>query len=211
MADLSVQPKKQTSIIPWILLLLGIAALVWWLFFRNKDHQVAMAPAATDTVRSQTAAAPVNAADGWNSIDFNAPSMSYDEITGKDVAVQGNANYGIYGLGENILFDEGKATLRSDAAANLKQVVGSIDKHYKGGEVRVYGYTDSTGSASANKELAQQRADAVKSWLESNGIENSKISENAIGEARPIATNSTEAGRQQNRRVQIVARNSSAQ
>lgn len=211
MADLSVQPKKRTSIIPWILLLLGIVALVWWLFFRNKDQQAAMAPVATDTVRSQPVATNTNTDGGWNSIDFNAPSMSYDEITGKDVDVRGNANYGIYGLGENILFDEGKATLRSDAAANLQQVVSSIDKHYKGGDVRVYGYTDATGSAGANKELAQQRADAVKGWLESNGIESSKISENAIGEARPVATNSTEAGRQQNRRVEIVARNSSAQ
>lgn len=211
MTDLSVQPKKRTSIIPWILLLLGIAALIWWFFFRNKDHQAAIVPAITDTVHSQSATTISSADASWNSIDFNAPAMSYDEITGKGVEVRGNADYGIYALGENILFDEGKATLRSDATANLKQVISSIGKHYKGGAVRVYGYTDSIGSAGANKELAKQRADAVKGWLESNGIENSKISENAIGEARPVATNSTEAGRQQNRRVEIVARNSSAQ
>ena len=72
--------------------------------------------------------------------------------------------------------------------------------------MRVYGFTDAQGSAGYNKELAQQRADAVKSWLSSNGIDAGRISVNAIGEGQPVATNNTEAGRQQNRRVEIVAR-----
>ena len=58
---------------------------------------------------------------------------------------------------------------------------------------------------------SKQRADAVKGWLQSNGIDAGRISVNAIGEARPVASNSTEAGRQQNRRVEIVARNGAAQ
>lgn len=205
MAELNVQPKKRTNILPWLLLLAGIIALIWWLT-RDKKENVATTPPA-DTVSTQPAINTTTSTD-WNGIDFNSPDLSYDEITDKNINVRGNNNYGIYGLGENILFDEGKATIRTDAAANLKQITGSIDKRYNGGQVRVYGYTDSTGSAGANMQLAQQRADAVKTWLQSNGMDASSISVNAVGEARPVATNSTEAGRQQNRRVEIVARGS---
>jgi outer membrane protein OmpA-like peptidoglycan-associated protein len=203
MADLSVQPKKRNSILPWLLLLLGIAALIWFLVRRNHDTDTDSNAATT----SNTATAnDTHTATDWNSIDFAAPALSYEEISDKNIDVRGNNSYGIYGLGENILFDEGKATIRPDAEANLKQITASIDKRYNGGDVRVYGYTDANGSAESNKELAQQRADAVKAWLQSNGIDAGRISVNAIGEARPVATNSTEEGRQQNRRVEIVAR-----
>ncbi len=207
MAELNVQPKKKSSILPWILLALGIAALIWFLT-RDKDGDD-VENAVTTTVDSTTNTVNQttnNATAGWDGIDFNAPAATYDEITNKDINVRGNNNYGIYGLDETILFDTDKATIRSGAEANLKEIVGSIGKRYNGGEIRVYGFTDAQGSAGHNKELAQQRADAVKAWLQSNGMDAGKISVNAIGEAQPVATNSTEAGRQQNRRVEIVAR-----
>jgi outer membrane protein OmpA-like peptidoglycan-associated protein len=203
MAELNVQPKKSTNILPWILLLLGLAALIWFLTRNKDDKEVADN---TTTTTTQNSTSTNNATADWNSIDFNAPAVNYEEITDRNINVRGNESYGIYGVGENILFDEGKATIRSDAEANLKQIVSSIDKRYNGGNVRVYGFTDAQGSAGANKELAQQRADAVKAWLQSNGVDAARISVNAIGESQPVATNSTEEGRQQNRRVEIVAR-----
>lgn len=203
MAELNVQPKKKTNFLPWLLLLLGVLALLWFLFTRNKDDKEV---AATTTTAADTTTNTNNVTADWDSVDFNAPAVNYEEITDKNINVRGNSNYGIYGLGENILFDEGKAEIRSDAQANLKQIAGSIGKRYNGGEVRIYGFTDAQGTAAANKELAQQRADAVKGWLQSNGMDAGHLSVNAIGEAQPVATNSTEAGRQQNRRVEIVAR-----
>lgn len=205
MAELNVQPKKRSSILPWILLLLGIAALIWFLVNRSKgDRDTAAATDTTTTAQSSTTANTATA--DWNNVNLNAPAANYEEITDKNINVRSGDNYGIYGLGENVLFDENKATIRSDAEANLKQIVGSINQRYNGGQVRVYGFTDSKGSAGYNQELAQQRADAVKAWLQSNGIDGSRISEAAIGEAQPVASNATEAGRQQNRRVEIVAR-----
>ncbi|HVF80510.1 MAG TPA: OmpA family protein [Flavisolibacter sp.] len=204
MAELNVQPKKSTSILPWILLLLGIAALIWFLT-RNKDENTTVATTATTSDTVQSTSNNTASAD-WNSVDFNAPAVNYEEITDRNINVRGNNSYGIYGVGENILFDEGKATIRPDAETNLKQIVGSIGKRYNGGEVRVYGFTDAQGSAGFNKDLAQQRADAVKSWLSSNGFDAGRISVNAIGEGQPVASNSSEEGRQQNRRVEIVAR-----
>lgn len=210
MAELNVQPKKKTSFLPWLLLLLGIAALIWFLATRHKDDKDVAATTTDTTAASTTTTAATTTAGDWNGVNFNAPAVNYEEVTNKNINVRGTNEYAIYGLGENILFDEGKATLRSDAAANLKEIASSINKRYNGGEVRVYGFTDSTGTAGANKELAQQRADAVKNWLQSNGFESSRISENAIGEAQPVATNATAEGRQQNRRVEIVARGGSA-
>ena len=213
MAELNVQPKKSTSIIPWILLLLGLAALIWFLTRKKDDNTAATttnAVTTTDSGTNQSTSSNAASSD-WNSVDFNAPAVNYDEVTDRNINVRGNNNYGIYGVGENVLFDEGKATIKTDAEANLKQIVGSIDKRYKGGEVRVYGFTDAQGSAGYNKDLAQQRADAVKAWLTSNGLDAGRISVNAIGEGQPVATNSTESGREQNRRVEIVARGNGAQ
>ena len=212
MAELHVQPKKKTSILPWLLLALGLAALIWFLT-RDKDNTNTVA-ATSDTTTTSTSTttntATATTGAGWDGIDFNAPAVKYDEITNNDIAVRGNNEYSIYGMGENILFDEGKATLRSDAEANLKQISGSIGQRYNGGEVRVFGFTDAQGTAGNNKELAQQRADAVKGWLQSNGIASDRISVHAIGEGQPAASNSTEQGRQQNRRVEIVAKGASA-
>jgi outer membrane protein OmpA-like peptidoglycan-associated protein len=210
MAELNVQPKKKTSLLPWILLLLGLAALIWFLT-RDKDNDVADRNRDAETTSVPTTSTAdnntvTNVAADWSGIDFNAPSVKYDEITDKNINVRGNNNYGIYGLGENILFDEGQATIRSSAENNLKEIAGSIGKRYNGGDLRVYGYTDATGSAGVNKELAQQRAEAVKMWLQKNGADAEKISVNAVGEAKPVASNSTDEGRQQNRRVEIVAR-----
>jgi len=209
-------PKKQKgSILPWILLALGVLALLYFLM-RGRDDNDPDATAATtttDSVSTTTAntASGAQNEDNWGSVDFNAPAVKYDEVTDKNINVRGNNNYGIYGIGENILFDEGKSTIRSNAEANLRQIVSSIDKRYNGGNVRVYGYTDATGSAGSNKELAEQRAQAVRQWLVSNGnIAENRISVHPIGEAQPVATNSTESGRQQNRRVEIVAKGTGA-
>lgn len=193
-------------------MLLGIIALIWFLT-RNKNDETTTATVNDTTntaVAATTHARPGTLDADWNSVDFNAPAMAYDEVTDRNINVRGNNNYGIYGLGENILFDKGKATIRTDAEANLKQVVASIDKRYKGSEVRVYGYTDAQGNAETNRELAHQRADAVKAWLQNNGINAGRISVNAIGEAQPVASNTTTEGQQQNRRVEIVARNNNA-
>jgi outer membrane protein OmpA-like peptidoglycan-associated protein len=63
------------------------------------------------------------------------------------------------------LFNSGENTVREDAADKLQQVAASLSKRFNGGQIRVYGHTDAAGSAESNKELAEARAEAVKSWL----------------------------------------------
>lgn len=212
MADLNVQPKQKKSFLPWLLLILGIIALLFFLMrgCNNKKGDETTTDSTVTTTTAPAATADTAAGSAWGNVDFNAPSVAYDEITDKNINVRGNDNYGIYGLGENILFDEGKNTLRSDAEQNLKQIAASIQKRYNGASVRVFGYTDSVGSKGYNKELAEQRAEAVQNWLSKNGsITADKISLEPVGEARPVATNATSEGRQQNRRVEIVAKTES--
>ena len=205
MADLDVQPKRKGSFLPWILLALAALLLLFFLFRGCGNDKTDAATTASDTV--SMASPDANSGTGWDSVDFNGPAVNYEEITDTSINVRGNSNYGIYGLGENILFDEGKSAIRSTAEPNLHQIVNSINKRYSGGEIRVYGFTDATGSAGYNKELAQQRAESVRNWLVKNGkLDESRISLHPVGEAQPAATNATTEGRQLNRRVEIVAR-----
>ena len=203
MADLDVQPKKKSSILPWILLALGIIALLIFLIRGCGDDNADTQATTTDTITSNTG----GAANTWDGVDFNAPPVQYEEITDTNINVRGTGDYAIYGLGENILFDEDKSTIRSGAEQNLQQIAASLTKRYPNAEVRVYGHTDAQGSPGYNKELAEQRAETVRAWLVKNGnISEANLSLHPVGESQPVASNATEGGRQQNRRVEIVAK-----
>ncbi len=91
MATLDVQPKKKGSILPWLLLALGIIALLFFLL-RNRDNNDEIATATnTDTLSSSsTAPAVMDSLSGWEDIDFNAPATNYDEVTDKNINVRGN-------------------------------------------------------------------------------------------------------------------------
>lgn len=142
----------------------------------------------------------------WNDIDFNMPVVKDAGITDADIETRRGDNATIYSLGENLLFDTDKATLRAGADTKLKQIAESIKQYDPQSQIRVYGYTDARASKTYNKELAEDRAEAVEDWLEKNGnIDDNRISVHAVGEARPVASNETASGRQQNRRVEIVA------
>jgi outer membrane protein OmpA-like peptidoglycan-associated protein len=209
MAELKVQPKKGSSWILWLLLLLGIIAVVYFLT-RNNDTDPA-----TNTIGSNADSVAVNPPDnaqaetrdeGWAAIDWNASRLSADEIKTKDVEVRGNEMYGIYSLNETILFEEGKTDIRSSAENNLKEIAASISKRYNGGKVRIYGHTDAQGEEASNRQLSEQRATAVQQWLMNKGnLSGTDISVHARGEDEPVASNDDEKGRKKNRRVEIVA------
>jgi outer membrane protein OmpA-like peptidoglycan-associated protein len=210
MAELNVQPKKQKSWWPWLLALLGIIAIIFFLTRGSdkKNENTAAPVATTDSSGMNSSNATSNSMVPWDSINFNTPYASYDEINDKDVTVRAGNDYAIYSVGENILFETNKSTIKKNAEQKLKQISTSLSNRYNGGEIMVYGYTDSKGNAADNKQLAEQRADAVKNWLVQNGnVSSDRISVHPVGESQPVASNETEKGRQQNRRVDIVVRN----
>lgn len=103
----------------------------------------------------------------------------------------------------DVLFDYNRATLRSGAQQNLYRLVSFLEAHPEQ-NIIIEGHTDSTGSESYNLDLSERRAHAVQNFLISNGISPLRITARGYGESFPVASNSNEAGRQQNRRVEIV-------
>ena len=103
---------------------------------------------------------------------------------------------------KTILFDLGKATIRTESYAVLQSIV-DIMKEYPNASFEIEGHTDSSGSLQLNERLSKERAASVKDYLVSIGMDPSRLTSEGYGPARPIATNNTAAGRQQNRRVEI--------
>ncbi len=103
----------------------------------------------------------------------------------------------------DVLFDYNRASLKSGARQNLYRLVTFLKEHPEQ-NVLIEGHTDSKGSESYNRELAADRAQAVRDLLIGNGIGAERITASGYGESYPLATNDTVAGRQQNRRVEIV-------
>ena len=107
-------------------------------------------------------------------------------------------------LGENaVRFDFNKATLTAAAKTNLDKLV-PVFKNYPDTNIKIYGYTDSKGADDYNLNLSDQRAAAVKSYLTSKGLVNSRFAILGMGEADPIDDNETEVGRGKNRRVEFA-------
>ncbi len=103
---------------------------------------------------------------------------------------------------KTILFDLGKATIRKESYAVL-QNIADIMKEYPNAKFEIEGHTDSQGSDALNQRLSNDRAASVKDYLTTIGMDASRLTSVGYGESRPIATNATKAGRQQNRRVEI--------
>ncbi len=134
-------------------------------------------------------------------------SRAYPEIKEKGVAVSGDDDYDVYSVDEAVLFDTDKATIKPSAKNAIEQIVGSIGQRYAAKDVRVMGFADSRGDAAYNAKLAQERANAVKSYLVTTGkMAADKVSTESFGEQAPAATNATAEGRKENRRVEIAVR-----
>ena len=101
-----------------------------------------------------------------------------------------------------IRFGYKKSTLTTDSQVTLDAVVARLDID-PGSRVEVYTYTDNVGSASYNRGLSEERAETIKQLFINRGIDASRIGTHGMGENNPIADNTTEAGRSQNRRAEI--------
>ncbi len=103
----------------------------------------------------------------------------------------------------DVLFDTGKYSLKPATQVSLAKVA-TILQLYPGLKVQVEGYTDSVGGDAYNQKLSENRADAVSDFLTQNGVPAGNVTAHGYGKADPVADNSTAAGRQQNRRVNLV-------
>lgn len=103
----------------------------------------------------------------------------------------------------DVLFDTNKATLKPGADERVDRLASFLQKN-PNERLVIEGYTDSTGSEEYNQQLSERRAQAVGDALAARGVPASRYEIVGRGESLPVATNSTPAGRQQNRRVEVV-------
>jgi outer membrane protein OmpA-like peptidoglycan-associated protein len=103
----------------------------------------------------------------------------------------------------DVLFDSGKYTLRPLAREKLAKISGIV-LAYPSLRLAVEGNTDSVGTESFNQELSEKRAEGVRSYLTAQGVPGSSTTATGFGKNRPIASNDTSEGRQQNRRVELI-------
>lgn len=142
-------------------------------------------------------------ADGYlfHSENFDIPAGSAYNMVNKTIELK-NIKIGSKIALRNIFFDTGKATLRSESNAELERLVKLL-KDVPSLKIELSGHTDNTGSATLNQKLSQERAQAVVNYLVSQGIDKSRLTAKGYGDTKPIASNSTAEGRQQNRRTEF--------
>lgn len=150
----------------------------------------------------------------WGEIDTSAGGNDFmirtvtvaameQEVTGKTLG-EGLARDGKVAL-YGILFDTGKATLRPESDPTLAAIADMMGTA-PGLSIYVVGHTDNIGSLAANTTLSEQRAAAVvKALVATHGVAASRMTAKGVGQLSPVAPNSTDEGRQKNRRVEIVA------
>lgn len=137
-----------------------------------------------------------------NSLDKQAEELRAD-IDNEGVTIENTGDRLIVTLPQDITFDSDSYAVRPGLANDLVAVADSLKK-YPDSVVQVIGHTDSTGSAEHNQRLSENRANAVADKLMDAGVAFERIETIGKGEDQPVASNLTEEGKAQNRRVEIV-------
>lgn len=126
-------------------------------------------------------------------LEQNLPAAEVERV-GEGIAVT---------FESGVLFPFNSADILPAGRENLRQLANSL-RNYPGTTVLIVGHTDSVGSDEYNMGLSYRRAESARNFLAAQGIESSRVRVEGRGESEPVADNSTEAGRQQNRRVEVA-------
>ena len=185
-------PRK-TNWLPWLLLALGVLALLWYLLRHRTSDAVTTTTTATtqDAATMAPAAAPVVGKTETANVGQLAPYLA-----GQDAAPR-TFNF------DSLKFDTAKSDIRADDQATIVDVA-KILTQYGATKVKIVGYADARGNAAANRELGQARADSVKAALVKAGIDGGRIETGSGGQNDPVDTNATASGQQENRRTELV-------
>jgi len=148
--------------------------------------------------------------DGYvfQNFNINLPGASQEEQTDGKMIELRKLTVGVSSVLRNIYFDYGKATFRTESYDELNKLENMMKQNERI-QVEISGHTDNVSSASFNLKLSQRRADAVKDFLVSKGVDSRRVTAVGYGEEHPIASNDDEEeGRELNRRVEFkVLRN----
>jgi OOP family OmpA-OmpF porin len=105
---------------------------------------------------------------------------------------------------EKIQFDLNKATIKSESHGLLDEIVSVFKENPHIKKVSIEGHTDNQGADAYNQKLSDQRAKSVLDYIVGKGVEEKRLTAKGFGETKPIATNDTEEGKEQNRRVEFL-------
>lgn len=125
------------------------------------------------------------------------------KMKGTGVSVTRQGDNIILNMPNSVTFDTNSSQVKA-AGANTLSGVAMVLKEYEKTRVNVVGHTDSSGGRDLNMRLSQERADSVGSNLITQGVDASRVSMSGVGPDQPVASNSTAAGKAQNRRVTIT-------
>lgn len=158
-------------------------------------RQAAISQETVDQQAAELAAASANA-------ERDQALIAQQEMQLKELDAKKTARGMVITLGD-VLFRTNKAQLESGGMRNVQKLADFLNR-YPQHKVLVEGFTDSTGSDSYNQELSDRRAKAVRMALINMGISSDRVTTHGYGEAFPVGGNDTAAGRQSNRRVEII-------
>ena len=164
------------------------------------DALVARAESAEQKVAADSARSDADAAQ----LAANASQQQAAELQRQIEVLQARpTDRGLVLTLGDTLFATGKSEIKSGATANLDRLTTFMNEYPKR-TAAIEGYTDSMGSDEMNQSLSQRRADAVKRYLVGQGVGSARLTSSGRGENSPVADNESAAGRQQNRRVEVV-------
>ena len=170
------------------------------------DNQAASATALSaaqaDAERSRLAAQQAQASAQQADTDKAAMRAKLSEQLNSILQTRDSARGLIVSMSD-VLFDTGKYSLKPGAREKLAKVAGIL-LAYPGLNIEVGGYTDNVGGDAMNQTLSENRAGSVRDYLVQEGVATSSVSAKGFGNTLPVATNDNSAGRQQNRRVELL-------
>lgn len=191
----------------WLWPVIVIAALILgalWFFNRSKapaPEAVTPAPAAAPAATLPAGFFTLKLPDGT---ELNVPQSGIENQLATFIADSSKqVDKTTWFNFDRLTFDTGKATLQSSSQEQLNNVA-AILKAYPNVHVKVGGYTDNSGKAASNLKLSDDRAKNVMDALVAAGIDKSRLEAKGYGDAHPVASNDTEEGRAQNRRISLL-------
>jgi OOP family OmpA-OmpF porin len=189
---------------PLIILALLILGAFWFLHRPKAPETVETPPPAAAPAPAAALPAGFYALKLPNGVELNVPESG---IENKLATFLGDSSKAVDKTTwfdfDRLTFDTGKDTLEASSQEQLNNVV-AILKAYPNAHVKIGGYTDNTGKAAANLKLSDDRAKNVMAALVAGGIDPSRLEAKGYGEEHPVASNATEDGRAQNRRISLL-------
>jgi outer membrane protein OmpA-like peptidoglycan-associated protein len=167
--------------------------------------QAAQAQADADRARAEAEAADARARAAEANRSANDANAVREKLRSQlnSVLATSESARGLIVNMSDVLFDTARYTLKPGTQISLAKVSGILQA-YPGLKVQVEGYTDSVGSDEYNQKLSENRANAVRDFLITQGVQAANITAAGYGKTKPVADNSTSSGRAQNRRVNLV-------